>query len=134
MEYRMLCLAMSLALVSASSSAQDVYIHNGFMKAESYLGLPDARRSAYVMGLIDGFLFSPGFGASEQKVTWLHDCTVGMSEGQITAVIDQYIRANPIMWQQPVHVLANNALRAACPANTPRSSNSSKPTQRRGAA
>lgn len=120
-----------LATAASSVAAQksDVYLYEGFMRGETYLSLPDARRSAYVMGLVDGFLYAPAFDAPSASITWLHSCVSGMTNTQLTAVIDQQVRSNPIDWQVPMHVLAGNALRKTCP-NAPGTAVPQQPASR----
>lgn len=106
-----------LATAASSVAAQksDFYLYEGFMRGETYLSLPNSQRAAYVMGLVDGFLYAPALDAPSAGVTWLQACISGMTNTQLTALIDQQVRSNPIDWQVPMHVLAGNALRKACP-------------------
>lgn len=123
MQCRTAITLLAVAMSFPTQAQGEIFVHSGFMKGESYLNLSEVRRSAYAMGLVDGFLFAPGYGAPSNKVDWLYSCISGMTDTQITAIIDKHIRDNPVQWQQPVHMLAHNALNAACRPNHPRPNN-----------
>jgi hypothetical protein len=71
-------------------------------------------RLNYVEGIIDGFLYSPMFGGSEQSMHALKICVGGMQSGQALAIVDQYMKGNPSQWDWQMNLLVHRALYAAC--------------------
>jgi len=51
------------AILPQSGITQGVRIHNGFMKAEDFLHMSTDSRRDYAMGIVDGMLLAPAFGA-----------------------------------------------------------------------
>jgi hypothetical protein len=72
------------------------------------------QRSAYAMGVVEGMFLSPFFGGQKSKVVWLETCATGMSDSQLVAVLDQYVRGNPARSHESMHTLAFAALKQAC--------------------
>ena len=109
-------ICMALMVLSCPALAQEsVHVYGGYLKGQSYLELSDASRMAYAIGIVDG-LFSSGFyGANPDSIQKLQQCTNGMNSRQLTDVLDQYVRTHQARWQDPMNVLATNALIAACP-------------------
>jgi hypothetical protein len=123
-----------LSLPGRPFAQESVTVYSGFLTGEKYLELSEPSRAAYAMGLLDGFLGSAFYGAQSAKLEPLRECIAGMTNTQLRAVLDQYVRANPVMWQYSMNVLGTNAFLAACPGIRPGPNNSSKPTPLRGAA
>ena len=112
----MKCVVFLLSLVASagSASAQDVEIKNGFVSGRAYSQMSAPQRSAYAMGVVEGMFLSPFFGGEKSKVIWLETCATGMSDTQLVAVLDQYVRGNPVRWHESMHALAFSALKQAC--------------------
>ena len=117
----MKCMMFLLSLVAwaGCASAQGIEIKNGFVSGEAYSHMPAPQRSAYAMGVVEGMFLSPFFGGSKSKVVWLETCATGMSDTQLVAVLDQYVRSNPVRWHESMHVLALSALKQACQHTQP---------------
>lgn len=103
-------------LSSASLAAQNrrVEIKYGFLKGNDYRTHGDSERAEYVMGVLDGLLAAPVFGAPKKNLAWLEACTVGMTNDQVTAIVDKYLRENPEQWNEGMNVLVYSAMLGAC--------------------
>jgi hypothetical protein len=97
--------------------AQDtvVRVHNGWITGNEYKQYSQTYRTAYVIGVIDGIFLSPLFGARSPGSLWLEECVTGMDSEQITAIVDNYHKANPRRWHQSMHAIVFSAIREACP-------------------
>ena len=105
-----------LTLLSFAATAQkSVNVYDGYLKGASYLALPETSRVAYAMGVVDGLLSSGFYGADPAEVKKLQRCTGEMSSKQLEDVLYQHVRTHPANVQDPMNVLATNALVAACP-------------------
>jgi hypothetical protein len=71
----------------------------------AYRAYSDDIKAVYVMGVLDGFLVAPGFGAPRKELAWLEACSVGMSGNQVAAIADKYLRDRPEHWNQPMNGL-----------------------------
>jgi hypothetical protein len=67
------------------------------------------------MGLVDGMLLAPFFGARPANMSRLHACVVGMDDEQLTAILSEHLKAHPEQWHQSVHVMLFTALSERCP-------------------
>ena len=109
----LLALALSLSTVAVAGEPA-VFIKTGFVTGSMYRTISPDTRQAYAMGLIDGMLLSPFFDAKKQKLEWLERCATGMSNEQVAAIFDKYLRDNPGRWHESMHVLGWAAMKAAC--------------------
>jgi len=66
------------------------------------------------MGVIDGMLDAPGFGAPKKKLSWLETCIVGMNGSQVAAIVDKALRDSPEHWNEPLNGGVFAAMAAAC--------------------
>lgn len=115
--YRTILVGLSLLLLGgACLQAQDqpAEIHNGFLTGNEYRDLANTQRQHYIMGVIDGSLLAPLFGAPKPKLAWLETCVTGMRSDQVVAIVDKFLEANPVRWHQSMHVLVYSALRESC--------------------
>jgi hypothetical protein len=112
-------IAASGALSNSSSGAdlpeQPVRVPNGFLTGSEYADEPDAVRSGYVMGMIDGLFISTLLGSSENRVHRVQDCLVGMRSGQLEAMLDKHVRDHPEHWHDGAGVLFYQVLLHTCP-------------------
>ena len=92
-----------------------VVVPFGFYTGERFLDLNENDKRMYTEGLIDGFLGSGLFGGSTEAVRTLKDCITGMDDKQLAAILTKFVKDNPERWQQPINILAFNALNGACP-------------------
>jgi hypothetical protein len=84
-------------------------------KAEAFLDLDENAKIMYTSGLVDGFLASSLFGASDETVTDVKACLKNMDTTQLAAIFTKYVKENPEGWQNPTSVLGFNALVGTCP-------------------
>jgi hypothetical protein len=89
-------------------------IHHGFATGEDYLNMTEAEQEAYAMGVVNGMLVAPLFGAPKKRLAWLEGCMRGKSSSQVTALFTNYLRENPLRWNETPHVTMYSALRNAC--------------------
>jgi len=67
---------------------QPVTIHNGFLTGNAYLQLAEEYRISYAMGIVDGMMVAPYFGAADSgKVQRFGACATGMSNTQVAAIL-----------------------------------------------
>lgn len=111
-------ISASLLSFQTASQKKEVNIGTGFMKAEEFLNLSKDRQTAFSMGFVDGMFLSPFFDAPDdnQLLKSIKDCLQGMSDTQISAIIEKHLRDHPEEWHSQLNVAAFNALNTACPA------------------
>jgi hypothetical protein len=100
--------------LTIAAPAESVPIQNGFLTGNSYRDLASSEKRGYVMGFLDGAFVSPLFGAPKNKVKWLEDCAVGMTDEQVVAILDKWLTENPGRWHQRMNVLSFDALKEGC--------------------
>jgi hypothetical protein len=88
-----------------------VCVRSSFLTGNEYVKLDKFNKLSYVTGVIDGFSAAPLFGAPANKVKWYDNCISEMTNGQIVAIIDKYLKEHPEEWHWHMHVLIHNALR-----------------------
>jgi len=111
----------SLVIIASASSstlaAQDVYIHNGFIRGNDYRSWNATEKNRYAVGVIEGMLLAPLFGAPKEQLSWLEECAAGMNSRQIIAILDRFLDDNPARWHEYMHTLAYTAMNDACTEN-----------------
>ncbi|MDB5813499.1 MAG: hypothetical protein JWN23_616 [Rhodocyclales bacterium] len=96
--------------------SQGIWVKNGFFTGNDYRELNDADRGIYLMGIIDGFLFAPTFGAPQNgPIRRIERCVTSMRNNQVTALVDGFLLTRPVQWHEDMHVLTYQALLASCP-------------------
>lgn len=115
---KMLALVCCLCVsgVAAQSPAQNapIRIHSGFLSGEEFLNLGPGERWVYVEGLIDGIFLAPLYGAPKERVKVVEDCVVGMTNHQIAAMLEKYLRDRPEIWNEGAHTVASRMLFVKC--------------------
>lgn len=91
-----------------------IYVHNGFFTASGFRELAQSTKQIYSMGLIDGILLAPLYGADKEKMVVLESCIEGMSGDQIAAIFDKYIQDHPERWHGNMHAVGFSAMKQAC--------------------
>lgn len=89
-------------------------IHKGFLKTNDYLKAEKMERRFYGMGIIDGIMLSPFFGAPKSKMVWLEKCLENMTDDQVEAIITKYLENNPGEWHYYLHVVIFLAFSKIC--------------------
>jgi len=105
-----------LSLSQARPTKGDsVLIHDGFGTGQAYLNqMSSLQRRAYAMGVINGMLVSPMFGASKDKLHWLEQCVENMNDEQVAAIILKHIKDHPERWHYGLHFESWTAMKDAC--------------------
>lgn len=109
--------AVTLCLVFASRGvlAADAFeIKRGFLTGNEYRALAYSEKRGYAMGFLDGVFISPLYGASKQRLRTVEQCTVGMTNDQMVAILDKWLADNPGRWHESMISLAFGALRDSC--------------------
>ena len=102
-----------LSLISNVSS-QPVAIKSGFLTGNEYLARDEAERRDYAVGFVDGVLLAPVFGATKTKMKWIEDCLTEMTNAQVAAILEYYLKNNPGRWHEQMNILAFVALKESC--------------------
>ena len=91
-----------------------VSVAKGFLTGEEFLKLSDTEKVSYSMGIIDGYLSSPIFGADAKYINWISTCTKSKTNTQLSAILNKYLEDNPGRWEKSTQFLMFEALRKAC--------------------
>lgn len=113
-------LVLFALLVSSGFSQQGISIKAGFLTAEEFTHMNDQSQRDYAMGVVDGMLLAPLFGAPRawndgQKIGAFGDCITGMTDAQVAAIISKFVRDHPEHWNHSLNVVAFKAMTQACP-------------------
>ena len=112
---RIFTAAAVFALAVSVAFAQPVTIKNGFGSGEDYLKMGPSEQRAYAMGVVNGMLLAPLFGAPKNKMLQIENCVVRMTDSQVAAILAKYLRDNPGRWHETPHVPMYAALVESCP-------------------
>lgn len=114
-------LVFVLVLISISITYADnnvlkgpVSLQKGFLTGEDFLKLSEAEKTSYSMGIVDGYLSAPIFGAKPKYVNWVSTCIKGKTNTQVTAILVKYLQDNPGRWENSVQFLMFEALKKGC--------------------
>lgn len=100
---------------SSTVFAESVLFAPGYLDGNRFLQMSKSEQTAYAMGLIDGMLFSPIFGATSNKdLSCIEYCSVNMTNIQITTILTKYLEDNPGKWHHPVNAIMYEALKKSC--------------------
>lgn len=111
---RLLPLLVLIAFIGVYANSQKVKISGGFFTGKDYLDMTDTERRAYATGAINGMLVAPLFGAPQDNLNWLKNCTGKMSDDQIAAILTTHIADQPDQRESPLNALTFNAIQATC--------------------
>jgi hypothetical protein len=111
--------AVFALLVFSAFSQQGISVKSGFLTAEEFTHMNDQSQHDYAMGIVDGMLLAPLFGAPRawnegQKIAAFGDCITGMSSRQVAAIISKFVRDHPERWSESMHAVAFSAMTQAC--------------------
>lgn len=95
-------------------SEETFEIKAGFLTGNSYREMQDSGKRGYVMGFIDGLFVSVLHGAKKSTLRLIEQCVVGMSDGQVVAILEKWLTDHPGQWHEQMNILANAAIREAC--------------------
>jgi hypothetical protein len=103
-----------LATANVFAAQQKVSISRGFFSGRDYFEMSDTEKRAYATGAVNGMLVAPFFGAPEERLAWLKQCTVKWSDEETAAVLTRYIGGNSDQLGMSLNVVTFNALKDAC--------------------
>jgi hypothetical protein len=91
-------------------------INTGFLTGKFFKGGSQSLRTAYVIGVLDGFSYAPVFGAPDTKVEKLRRCIGAMHADarQVGTIVDQYLDAHPESLNEQMQPIVLRAMRQAC--------------------
>jgi fructose-specific phosphotransferase system IIC component len=101
-------------LIASNANAGGLAFYSGFQTGNGYNDLSVAERSGYAEGLVDGLLVSSVLTGSDSNLDMLNACIHGMTNKQVVAILDKYLRDNPKYRQEPMNMLALTALKETC--------------------
>ena len=112
-------LALFTLFVLSAFLQQGISIKSGFLTAEDFTLMNDQSQHDYAMGVVDGMLLAPLFGAPRawsdgQKIGAFGECITGMSSKQVAAIISKFVRDHPERWNESMHTVAFTAMTQAC--------------------
>lgn len=94
-----------------------VIFKGGFETGRTFLNdRSSAQQRAYAVGVIDGMLMSPVFGAPRDTIEWLERCIKGMSGSQVEAILLKHLKNHPERWHYPLNHESLVAMEDACSA------------------
>ena len=99
---------------SVADNGGSVLIKSGFIKGSDFKAFGNISKNIYSMGLVDGILLYPFYGAPKLKMEKFETCMTGMNDSQLSAIFDKYLAEHPERWHQSMHRLAFVALKEAC--------------------
>ena len=102
--------------ISSTSLASQEYnqFFVSYITGNAYNQFNEGQKDVYSIGIVDGLMLSPLYGASIDKLRPISTCTSKMPSGQLKAVISKYLAENPARWHEDMHKLALDALNEVC--------------------
>lgn len=108
-----------LFMIHSGASATDNAVFNG----QIFLNRSEAYQKTYLAGLIDGMMYtdkylSPAFvyaqtGTHVKDASLLWDDQKQLTYGQIFAIVDNFLKNHPELWQKNMPELVREALQEA---------------------
>ena len=113
MKKTILMLVLFLVPVSTSGT-EDIWVKTGFITGNDYLAFTDVNKKRYAIGVVDGMFLGPLFGAPKANIKWLENCVVKMTDSQVAAILNKYLKDNPQRWHEALNIIVYSALREVC--------------------
>jgi hypothetical protein len=104
------------ALCSVAHALPVAAVDHAFLTGKIFRGGSPSTRNAYVIGIIDGFSYSPAFGAPDAKIDKLQAC-IGVMHAdaqQLGGAVDSYLDAHPEALTDRMQPIVLRAMRQAC--------------------
>jgi hypothetical protein len=111
------CIALAASIAPSVALAQGIPVSHGFLSGNRFRGYPEIAQRGYIMGVIDGFLFSPVLGAPVRRPSEMSAClftNMQATDAQVLAIVNRYLDKNPAAWGDDMHSLVFRAVREAC--------------------
>lgn len=109
-----LVVAVPIAVALGWASGPGAFVASGFTSGADFLDLPRSSRAMYARGMVDGISLAAVLRSSMLASDGKLGCPTGMSDVQIAALIEKYLRDNPEQWHQGANVATVNALAGMC--------------------
>jgi len=111
---KLLATALLATLCSAAHALPAQAPDSGFLTGEYFRGGSPSLRTAYVIGVLDGFSYAHAFGAPVSKTSKLQTCMAAMHADarQLGDVVDQYLDAHHELWGEKMQPIGLRAMRA----------------------
>jgi hypothetical protein len=107
MVFSILALFVPLNVAVPQKSEDEVFVSQGFIITEKYLGYGQPEQAIYAAGLIDGINLAPLFDApSKGKLVAIKSCVNGMTNTQVAGIITKYAKDHPEEWHIGTNVVA----------------------------
>lgn len=104
-----------LCFVGTGITAKDgVMVYSGVYDGNFYLQQDEPSKLQYITGVYDGIQLAPLFGAPEDNMGWVYKCCVGMTNLQLKAIVERFMKDNPQRWHDQMNILVYSALIDAC--------------------
>lgn len=105
---------LTFCSVAHASPAPDT--NNGFLTGKLFQGGSQSLRTAYVIGVLDGFSYAPVFGAPDGKVGKLQRCigALHIDAKQVGTVVDKYLVAHPESVNEKMQPIVLRAMQQMC--------------------
>ncbi len=112
--------AVTLAtLCSAAHAIPTQVAESGFLTGDYFRGGSPSLRTAYVIGILDGFAYAQAFGAPKSKINKLQTCigTLHADAKQLGEVVDHYLDAHHEAWGEKMQPIVLHAMQETCAAH-----------------
>jgi hypothetical protein len=86
----------------------------GFLTGNDFRRFSEPEKTAYLMGIWDGYMFAPAIGGRAINDQTLHDCIPGIESDQLLAIVNKYMDEHPERWGDPMNGIVFGALPANC--------------------
>ena len=115
---KFLYIAIMLELVSIQSAdakeRRAVTIYNGYMTGEKCHEASENELSWHMMGVVNGLLISPFYGAPSDRMEPLSQCLREVTNKQLGAILKKWLKENPERWHEGCNIAAFQVLRRLC--------------------
>ena len=101
----------------SQESKKKILVPGGFGTGQNFLDMDKESQRSFAIGLVDGMLLAPLFDAPDHGKTFerIQACVKDMTEVQVAAIIEKYLRDHPEDWNHQLNVESLNALIGVCP-------------------
>jgi hypothetical protein len=107
-----------LTLCATAHALPIIGVEHGFLTGTDYKKGNPGERASYVMGVVDGFYYSPIFGAPYTKIDKVQICLdkLAPTAAQVAGIVDHYMETNPGILHDQMQPIVLGAIRNVCAA------------------
>ena len=102
-----------LSAPAVIASEQGILIHDGFGTGQDYISMSPGSKRIYAMGVVNGILIAPLFGAPKEEINWFESYLENMTDVQVAAILTKFLENNPGRWHDGLHILMFSAIKEA---------------------